>query len=58
MICKNCNTEVKPKLDVSWLVIVVSALLFWPVTVIYLAWKYNSNAYICPICNLLIDAEK
>jgi hypothetical protein len=58
MFCKNCNREVKEKLDISWLFIVVTVLLFWPATAIYLAWKYSIHAYVCPICNMPFEAGK
>jgi hypothetical protein len=58
MLCKNCNTEVKQKLDISWPIIIISVLLFWPATVIYLLWKYNTQAYVCPICNVPFEAAK
>lgn len=58
MFCKNCNREVKEKLGISWSVIIVTALLFWPATVIYLVWKYLTHAYVCPICNNPIVADK
>ena len=53
--CEDCKQNVRPKLNFSWLIVIVSLLLFWPATLVYIGYKLYKHDYICPICERALE---
>ena len=54
--CEECKRNVRPKLNISWWIVIATLLLFWPATVGYILYKLYIHDYICPICERPLEA--
>ncbi|MFX1256735.1 MAG: hypothetical protein ACFFAN_02665 [Promethearchaeota archaeon] len=50
MYCDFCKRDVEVKREIDWPLIIVLAIIFWPVALIYYLVKRNKFPYICRVC--------
>ena len=50
MYCMDCEQTVIATRKISLPILIASAIIFFPVAIIYMLYKYMSPEYVCPIC--------
>jgi len=50
MYCADCEQTVIVTRKMSISIIIISAILFLPVAIVYMLYKYMCPEFVCPIC--------